>query len=585
MATNPRKMTSSMFIAHLRAVLWIAWKLSQRRWRYEGALLRSVGTLIAALCLVAGCLSFVLAFGVGIVLVPEFGMRTALVSIEILVLLFLLAKLIGALLSSQRDDFAPLDNFLHLPLAPHQLFALNFVLSQLTLSMVVFGPALLGLAVAFTVALDVRNAMLILTVLALVLCVAALSHELQKWILASILNKRWRASFAYLLVMSLVLLMQIPHLQTQTSGQRDGPHDVGEIDAAPTRSAPNDESVVARAGDYEARRQAKRDESGILLPATFLANGLHGTGTFSPWPPVATVGLLVVAALSLRRSYGRTLALYRNGGPGTSRSGRRDRTGKGEVPLRMFRILASAPAMIALVTLRQWFRSAQGKTVFVLPVFLGVMLALVGERFPSAVDADTLPITFIGAAILAMPLALSSNLFAFDGRGLRLYLMAGVSPGTILIGKYLALLPMYATLAGGLLIAAALLWSFRVDYLVASIFQAGTLFVGSCILGGTLSMKQPYAVAYDSLMTGSSARGILAMLAEIALAAMLILIAIGEMAAERMLREAGYPLPMYALLSALETIVAILFFNTMVSRQARSLERDVDDIMYRVTVD
>ena len=164
-----------------------------------------------------------------------------------------------------------------------------------------------------------------------------------------------------------------------------------------------------------------------------------------------------------------------------------------------------------------------------------------------------------------------------------MYLMAGVSPKALLLGKHLALLSQFAVLAGGLLVATTFLQSFPATHVVASVFQAGILFGASCVVGVALSMKQPYAVAYDSMTKGGSAKGLLALLAQVALVTVLIAIAGGAMAVERIVLDAGLRLPMYLLLSILEAILAAVWFKAAVHHQARTFEREADVILDKVT--
>lgn len=203
----------------LRTVAWLRWRLWQRRWHREGALLRGLGVLVTFLAVVVGGLSFLLAFVGGIAVLPDAEPKAVVVTWAVLIVSFLVVRVIGVLGGLQLGEELPLDRFLHLPFAPLQVYALNFVLSQLTLSTVVFLPAFLGLAVACTIALDVRNAVLVPASLALALCVAALVYQLQGWLLGAVVNRRRRAASGYLLLTVALLGMQAVDLSVRHERQ------------------------------------------------------------------------------------------------------------------------------------------------------------------------------------------------------------------------------------------------------------------------------------------------------------------------------------------------------------------------------
>ena len=574
----------STWAAHLRAVVWLRWKLWQRHWHRQGRWLQGLGVFAAGLAVVMGCMSFLLALGLGIFLLPDAWPGVVLISWAIPIVIFVVFRLCGVIASLQRGEGLPLDNLLHLPFVPHQVFLLNFALSQLTLSTVIIVPALVGLGIACTVALDFRNAVLIPASLALVLCVAAVLYQVQGWITSAVAAKPHRVLVGTLLGVALLLLFQAPGLYKMHQLRQERASQQELIAAEVTPSDQAREGIASGQAGH-----ATREETGAFkrqLPRGWVAYGSADAPESTPWlSAVAMVGLLAIAMLSLWRSYATTLAQYRDGHMRTARP-RHATAARQRLSWRVRKPLASPVVAIARVTLRQWLRSVQGKMVLLSPLLLAFFAMFLWIRFPSLVDSDTLPLTAIAVVMLVgAPLALACNLFAFDGHGFCLYRLAGVPARTLILGKCLALLPVFLTLAGAVVAVAALFGSMAGTHVVATVFQAGIVFLASCMLGGALSIRLPYPVSYTSMTrAGSFSAGFLALLAELAVLALLILMAERALAIEDTFREVGSGFPVYLALSMVEFGVSIVAFRVVLDRLARQLVKRSDHIVDAVTV-
>lgn len=572
----------STWAAHLRAVVWLRWKLSQRRWHRKGRWLRGMGVLAAGLAVVMGCLSFLLALGLGVFLLPKAEPVVVLITWGVLIVFFVAFRLCGVITSLQRGEGLPLDNLLHLPFASHQVFLLNFSLSQLTLSTVILVPALVGLAIASTVALDFGNVVLIPASLALVLCVSAVLYQVQGWIASAVATRPRRVLVGSLLGMALLLLSQVPGLYSmhQLRQERASQQEMIAAEATPSDHVRED-TANGQAG------HATREETGASnrrLPRGWVAYGSADGPESTPWLSAATmVGLLAIATLSLWRSYRATLARYRDGHPRAARP--RHATASRQRrrwPVR--KSLVSPVAAIARVTLRQWLRSVQGKLLLLSPLMVAFLSVFLWVHFPRVVDSDMLPLTAIAVmTLVGAPPALFCNLFAFDGQGFCLYRFAGVPARTLVLGKCLALVPVFVTLAGAVLAVATLFGSMAGTHVLATVFQAGIAFLACCMLGSALSIHLPYAVSYTSMTrAGSSSAGLAALLGELAVLALLILIAERALAIEDAFQGAGFPV--YLALSMFEFGVLVVGFRVVLDRLARQLVKRSDRIVDAVTV-
>ena len=570
----------STWAAHLRSVVWLQWKLWQRRWHREERLLRGLGVLATGLAVVTGCLSFLLALVLGIVLFPEAWPGVVLISWGVLIVMYVAVRVSGVVASLQRGEGLPLDNLLHLPFAPHQVFLLNFALFQLTLSNVIFVPAFVGLGIACTVALDIRNAVLIPASLALVLCMAAVLYQLQGWIASVVATKPHRVLVGTLLLLVLILLVQAPGLYSMYLGQER----VSQPEPTAASATSSDHADDGRQSGHATSEDTVAFNR--RLPSGWVAHGSADGSESTPWrSAVSMVGLLAIAALSLRRSYATTLAQYRNGRTRAARP--RHATAARNRPMRRVRKSRASPvAAIARVTLRQWLRSVQGKMVLLSPLLVAFLSVFLWIQFPGLVDSDTLPLTAIAVmTLVGVPPALTCNLFGFDGHGFCLYRLAGVSARTLLLGKHLALLPVFITFAGAVLAVVTFFGSMAGTHVLATVFQAGILFLACCMVGSASSMRLPYAVSYTTMTRrGSFSTGLLALLAELAVLALLILIAKSALAIEGALQGVGHDFPVYLALSMFEFGLSVVGFRMMLDPLARQLVKRSDSIVDAVTV-
>ena len=571
---------TSIWTTHLRTVAWLCWLLWQRRWKRQGSLNRDLGVLAAFLAVVAGCLSFVLALGLGWAYLPGADPDAVLLAWAGLIAAFVFMRLIGVAEALRQGEGLPLDNLLHLPFSLHQVFLLNFVFSQLTLTTVIFVPAFLGLALAATVALDVRNFVLIPASLSLVVCVAAVMYQVQEWIMSAIGTKRRRVLIGYFVCTVLVGVAQTSYIVYRTQQVASEPE---VTDATTTSSETSDQGVPPDEAD-----EPTREETGLSVE--WLSRGwvarrsVDGQDRF-PWLSViGMAGLLAITILILWRGHRDTLARYRQGQTGSARP----RVGsdiKGR-SVRSRRVRASPVAAIALVTIKHWIRSVRGVTESMPTLVMLVVFGFIWLQNPGDSDPYWLPLTVIGiASMFCAPMELASNLFGFDGRGFRVYRLAGVPARTLLLGKYLALLPLFILLAGAVLTLVAVLESMLPTHILGTVLQGGIVILACCLMGGALSMSSPHAVSPTSTThRGGCATGFLILMMKLAMTALLVLVAWLAIALERHFAEDGHAFPVYLVVSMIEFGLSIVAFRALLGRQARQLVERSDHILDAVTV-
>ena len=125
---------------------------------------------------------------------------------------FLFFWSIGLVTELQRTEPLSLSKFLHLPVSVNGAFLINYLSSLLRLSLIVFGPVMLG----FGLALVYAKGMLLLPVLpslaAFLLMVTALTYQFQGWLASLMSNPRRRRTVIVATTAIFILIAQLPNL-------------------------------------------------------------------------------------------------------------------------------------------------------------------------------------------------------------------------------------------------------------------------------------------------------------------------------------------------------------------------------------
>jgi ABC-2 type transport system permease protein len=197
---------------HLRAFVWLRWRLLKNQWRRAGAvnavlmMIVSVGALVTAIPLFVAC------FMLGLYAIPEATPAQLMYVADGLIVGFLSFWGIGLATELQRTEPLALSKFLHLPVSVNGAFLINYVSSLIRLSLIVFVPVML----AFSLALVWTKGILMLPVLpalaAFLLMVTALTYQLQGWLALLMSNPRRRRTVIVATTMIFVLGVQLPNL-------------------------------------------------------------------------------------------------------------------------------------------------------------------------------------------------------------------------------------------------------------------------------------------------------------------------------------------------------------------------------------
>ena len=581
-------------------ILRLAWKLSRRRWERQSPLLGGIAVLVTVIGIGSAVAAAVTAFVLGVAFLPGARPPVFMLVWDGVIAVFLLLWLAGLLIQLQLGgESLSLDKLLHMPVSPASAFFVNFLGSQLRVSLIIFLGVMFGLAAASVATLGADQLLLFPLVLGLGALVTCVTHQFQSWLGRVFTNKRRRGTVVAVAVLVFVVLANLPALINPLLRGTDISWGMEQIEQW---------ALVANA----------------VFPPGWLALGAWGAINGQVWiGPLAVIGMFGIAFLSLRRSYRKTLAAIALADrPGTAKSvsaqddaidparglaraeGNRatavpaaGATGRASVmPEALGRLLQPIARYIpdhsravASVALRIWIRAPQGKMVLFSPLLL-IMLYLVlfrqmvlGDWGPQNAMGHLAVLAMLGFMIV-MAFNLFSNVFGQDGNGFRAVVLAGVPPTQLLFGKNLALLP-YA-LAIGALIIAVLQWvhPLPATHVLANFAQLLILFLVGCMLGNSFSIRAPWPMSATSMgMRNATAASFLAsflilvlLFAFIAPLGLLIWV-------ERRLAEGGTSIPLYLIFSVLELIVVGFVYRRLLRSKGRLLSSRLESVLERVT--
>jgi hypothetical protein len=487
----------------LASVLWLRWRLTRNQWRRSGGL----GAVLAAIMLAAIGILSVTSFA-GALLVGVYAMGQAsprVVTIVWLVLTggFLLFWLIGLIQDLQRSESIDLQRLMHLPVALGQIFVVNYLASHLALAVVIFAPAMIGMAIGLAISRGPGMLLLAPLALAMVFMITAWTYCLRGWLATLMSNPRRRRTMIMGITMVVIVIAQLPNLYFNVIQRAD----------RPARGATADERARQRQARDAAREREFNEFLTVqrLIPPLWVPVGAGALAQGRAMPAVfGTLGCLGIGALGLRRAYRSTRRFYQgeSGGRAPARqapsSAATDSRGK-QGRLLVERSLRGVPEQAAAVALATWqsmLRAPEVKmqfaTSFVVSVLVGgSFLFRAGAEVPDGAKP------FIATAVVVFALftlvQFLANQFGLDRDGFRALLLSPADRRLILFGKNLACFPAGALSAIVLLAIVSVVVRLSPVAFVASVCQlvAGLLMSG--IAGNLLSILVPYRIQAGSM--------------------------------------------------------------------------------------
>src|SRR6185503_1916375 len=496
----------------LQTILWLRWRLTRNQWAKGGG----IGAAIAAIVAVGTIVASIAGLGIGFV-AGYYGLDDVEPEIVMVVWLgltvgFLFFWLIGLISELQRSETIDLARLMHLPVLLGQIFVVNYVASLLSISVLLYVPASVGLSIGLALSRGPLLLLMIPLALSMVFMISAWTYLLRGWLATLMSNPRRRRAIIMGLTAAFVLIAQAPNIYFNLINR----------DSKEERKARQSEPREQQ----EARNEQKLAEMRSLLkwqlavPPLWVSAGAQPLAEGRPFSALlGFIGCACIGALGLRRAYASTLRFYTgdSGGrasavvtasPGTAAGtasqprapgGVRDRTAFIErslpgVPEEAAAIgFASFQAMLRAPEMKmQW-----GSSFLVTLIVGGPLLFRSGSDLPAA--AGPFIATGIVVFQMFMMVGLVANQFGFDRDGFRAYALSPVERWKILLGKNLAAFPVAAGAAVILVTILAVFLRLSPLAWLASLLQLVVAVLCAAMAGNVMSILVPYRIQPGSM--------------------------------------------------------------------------------------
>ncbi|HWB09762.1 MAG TPA: hypothetical protein VG826_11070 [Pirellulales bacterium] len=606
---------------HLKAFVWLRWRLLANGWRRGGQINFVVTMLFAVCALIAAVPLFVGSCLAATYLFAKLSPEHLLYVWDGLSLVFLFVWCIGLLTELQRTESLSLSKFLHLPVSLEGAFVINYLSSLFSLTTVLFVPILCGLALGLAFSKGVLLLVALPLLAAFLLMVTALSYQFQGWVASLMGNPRRRRTVIVAATALFILVAQLPNLLNffapwQGRADRSSAlvRELEELNRDFQAKKFDAQEHLRRQQQLMEKHQQENEAAmaasaqkwrraiqllNWVLPIGWLPLGVMKAAEGNVLvPSLALLSLTTIGAGSLWRSYRTTLQIYR--GQFNARKGRAP-------PAATAKASSAAPATgtqllerrlpglsepvsaIALAGLRSLLRSPEAKMMLLTPLIMSLVVGGAILRHPGAVPLEFRPLAAFGAMIMVLfgMMQLMGNQFGFDRDGFRVFVLCAAPRRDILLGKNLAFFPLAAAMAGALVALLEALCPLRVDHLLAMVPQFVSMFLLFCLLVNLTSIYAPIYIAAGALKPGSPK--LLVVLLQMVifmiffpLSQLPTLLPLGiEAFAEKLGWTRGVPI--FLLLALVECAAIALLYHWMLVWQGGLLERREQRILQDVT--
>ena len=483
--------------SQLQTLLWLRWRLSWNQLR-KG---RSLNLVLAIIATIGGySLALASAFGgflLGWKLLGQADPRAVLLTLDVFTGIFLFSWIIGLLNELQRSEVIDIQRLMHLPISLPQLFAINFLASHFTFSIIAAVPALIALSLGLAISVGAHLLLLIPLALSFLLFVTSWTYCVRGWLVTLMVNQRKRRTIMAGLTILLVVLAQGPNLYFNLS--RPPGH-------RPARNPPL--QSLQTYGTSEISQIAH-----TVAPPLWLARGAFGLREGALWPAVAgTTGLSLLAFLGLAVAYRNTMQFYtgntkrrRPAGPLPTVNKPKSAVPAPPEPLLVeweVPFLRSDTAALALASFRGMLRAPEVKMMVIGPLtmvvlFYAIFLARNRTEFPPGFGGF-LPTGLILMLFFSMTQVLL-NQFGLDRNGFRSLVLLPIPRKQMLLAKNLAFAPFVVVPALLALAVLPFLLAVPAGALLAGFLQIATMYLLISLLGNVYSIGVPFRVGVGSL--------------------------------------------------------------------------------------
>jgi ABC-2 type transport system permease protein len=504
--------------AHLKTFVWLRWRLAVNQIRRSGPGGAIIATILTVLMVAGGAIALVIGFVVGFFALANGSSRAVMVVWDGAVVGFVLFWMMGLMSELQRSDVLSFDRLLHLPVSPTGAFLINYLGSSVGLSLVLFLPAMTGLAAGLVLSRGPGMLLLFPLIAAFFLMATAVTYQFRGWLASMMANPRRRRTIVAVVPFLFILAFQLPNLWN-TLGPGAGERRDARAERRRVIATLEEDLAAGRITqeEYDARRPARpgrdSDDSyevarvvNMVVPLGWLPYGAAAAVDGRVWPPLAGMfGMGLIGAISLGRAYRTTIRLYKGDFDRGRRSARRAIPVVSSAPrrpsARSARFLewripwtSDGASAVAVTGFRSWMRAPEMKMILLTPVILLVVFTGMFAGQSGAAHELMRPLTTSGLAAFLLVIGMAGpvgNQFGFDRAGFRAFVLSPLPRRDVLMGKNLAVLPMALVMMAFGIGLSQWFNPMRADHLVAVLVQTVTMYFVFCLAGNLMSILGP----------------------------------------------------------------------------------------------
>jgi ABC-2 type transport system permease protein len=608
---------------HLKAFVWLRWRLRFNQVRKGGLFNAIVLGLLAVLGVIAALASTIVMFFVGFLALANATPTVLMFVWDGLVVAYLFVWMMGLVTELQKSESLSLTKFLHLPVSATGVFLINYLSSLFSITLLIFAPAMFALALGLTLSRGLIMLLQIPLVLGLLFMITALTYQFQGWLAALMINPRRRRTIVVVVTMGFVLLAQLPNLANLIGGPlarkkldtgADLRVELKELQDKLARQEISPQEFQHRQVEIKKEHEEKTrvatqrllesaDQTarlaGLVLPPGWLPLGCLGLAEGGILGALlGTLGMSSIGGISLWRSYRTTLRLY----TGQFTSGQRPAPDavkpaapspaekaipKGNPLEKEIRWLSEQATVVALSNVRSLLRAPEAKMMLLSPilmivVFGSIMLTRSAEPPPALRP-------FMASGAIAMILftlsQLIGNQFGFDRSGFRVFVLCPAPRRQILLGKNAAAAPLVLVLCLLAVVAVEVVYPMPVDLFISLLPQVLSMFLLYCLIGNLASILAPLRIAPGTMKpTSVKAIPVLAHVGMMLLLPAVLSITTFPLLVHLLFQSAGWlpAVPVAAILSLLECALICVFYYFAVGWEGDLLQAREQKILEAV---
>ncbi|CAN5592602.1 hypothetical protein BH10PLA2_BH10PLA2_20970 [soil metagenome] len=609
---------------HLRAFVWLRWRLKINQIRKRGVGNLIVLGLLAALGTFAALGAIVVMFLVGWLALGTVSPTIILFVWDGMVVSCLFLWMMGLVTELQRSESLALTKFLHLPVSAKGVFLINYLSSFFSINMLIFAPAMTALVLGLAMSRGPLMLLQLPLVAGFLFMVTALTYQFQGWLAALMVNPRRRRTIVVVVTTGFILLAQLPNLANFIGGPiakkkfETGAELQVELNAVQRKLASKEITLP----EFEAKQEEVKKEheernrvvakqfldsadqsarlASLVLPPGWLPLGCLGLAEGGVLTALmGTLGLCSIGGFSLWRSYQTTLRLYTGQFTSGKRSAKKpapdmvnEQPNPALIPVgnpleREIRWLSGQATVVALASLRSLIRAPEAKMMLLSPlIMMGVFGTLLFTR--SAAPSEELR-PFLASGAIAMILftlsQLIGNQFGFDRNGFRVFVLCPAPRKQILLGKNAAAAPVVLFMCLVAIVAVEIVYPMRFDLFLALVPQAVSMFLLYCLIGNLSSILVPLRIAQGTMKPmNTKVLPILAHVGMMLLLPAVLSITMAPFLVHYVLRNLGWigSLPLAPVLALLECAVIAIFYYFAVGWEGDLLQAREQKILEAV---